>query len=73
MLVSPDGQDGYIVSHQDALLCCTLLEAGQRLNHLLAGDRRAYVHVADGKANVNGVALSSGDAMTIESRMLNCV
>ena len=66
LLVSPDGHDGSIASHQDALLYGTLLESGQRLSHLLADDRRAYVHVADGKANVNGEALGMGDAMAIE-------
>ena len=66
LLVSPDGRNGSIKSNQDALLYGTYLEAGQRLNHVLASDRRAYVHVADGKASVNGEDLGEGDAMAIE-------
>lgn len=65
LLVSPDGRDGSIASHQDALLYGTLLESGQRLSHLLVSDRKAYVHVANGEASVNGEALGSGDAIAI--------
>ena len=65
LLVSPDGRDGSIASHQDALLYGTLLAAGQRLSHLLAGDRRAYVHVAAGSASVNGQTPGAGDALAI--------
>lgn len=67
LLVSPDGRGGSIASHQDALLYGTLLKDGQHLSHALANGRRAYVHVADGKANVNGEALGAGDAMAIDS------
>ena len=67
LLVTPDGRDGSVASHQDASLYGTLLEAGQRLNHLLASDRRAYVHVAGGSANVSGEVLNAGDAMAIDS------
>ena len=66
LLVSPDGRNGSISSHQDALVYGTLLEDGQRLNHLLASDRKAYVHVAAGSADVNGQVLNAGDAMAIE-------
>jgi redox-sensitive bicupin YhaK (pirin superfamily) len=67
LLVSPDGRGGSIASHQDALLYGTLLKDGQHLSHALANGRRAYVHVADGKANVNGETLGAGDAMAIDS------
>ena len=66
LLVSPDGRNGSISSHQDALVYGTLLEDGKRLNHLLASDRKAYVHVAAGSADVNGQVLNAGDAMAIE-------
>ena len=66
LLVSPDGRNGSISSHQDALMYGTLLEDGQRLNHLLASDRKAYVHVAAGSADVNGQVLNAGDAMAME-------
>ena len=65
LLVSPDGRDGSIASHQDALLYGMLLGAGQRLSHLLAGDRKAYIHVAAGMASVNGETFGAGDALAI--------
>jgi redox-sensitive bicupin YhaK (pirin superfamily) len=66
LLVSPDGRDGSITSHQDALVYGTLLEDGQHLNHSLTSGRKAYVHVATGSADVNGHVLNAGDAMAIE-------
>ena len=44
----------------------TISAGSQSINHVLASDRRAYVHVADGKASVNGEDLGEGDAMAIE-------
>ena len=66
LLVSPDGRDGSITSHQDALVYGTLLEDGQHLNHSLTSGHKAYVHVATGSADVNGHVLSAGDAIAIE-------
>lgn len=43
---------------------------GQRLNHLLSSDRRAYGHVAAGKASNNSEALGAGDAMAINDAAL---
>ena len=64
-LVSPDGRDGSIATHQDAVLHGALLGAGDRVAHGLAADRRAYVHVARGSAVVNGEALDAGDGAAI--------
>ena len=70
LLVSPDGRNGSISAHQDALLFSTLLEAGESVEYDLAGDRRAWVHVARGSVIVNGVALGDGDGAHIENESL---
>jgi len=41
-------------------------DGGGRIEHALAGGRRAYVHVVRGAVSVNGVALSGGDAALLE-------
>lgn len=66
LLISPDGRDGSIESHQDTLLYGTLLASGQAVEHALESGRRAYVHVARGAVSVNGKALSGGDGARIE-------
>ncbi len=66
LLVSPDGRDGSIPSHQDGLLYAVILTAGQSVGHDLGGDRLAYVHVARGEARVNGERLTAGDAARIQ-------
>jgi redox-sensitive bicupin YhaK (pirin superfamily) len=66
LLVSPDGRDGSLDAHQDALLYGTLLAAGETVAHPLAGGRRAYVHVARGEVAVNGTPLGSGDGAALE-------
>jgi redox-sensitive bicupin YhaK (pirin superfamily) len=65
LLVSPDGRDGSMPSHQDALLYGTLLRAEDRLRHELAPGRIAYVHLARGSARVNGELLEAGDGAAI--------
>jgi redox-sensitive bicupin YhaK (pirin superfamily) len=68
LLVSPDGRDGSIASHQDGLLYGTLVDAGGVLEHRLEAGRRAYVHVARGRAQVNGETLDRGDGLAIENQ-----
>ncbi len=68
LLVSPDGRDGSISSYQDGLLYGTLLGAQERLEHRLEAGRRAYVHVARGRAKVNGETLNGGDGVAIENQ-----
>ena len=65
LLVSPDGRDGSISAHQDGLLFGTLLDAGDRVEHPLAHTRRAYIHAARGRVEVNGQTLAAGDGATI--------
>ena len=66
LLVSPDGQDGSIRTHQDGRLYATLLDARQAVEHPVAPGRRAYVHVAGGSVAVNGLSLHAGDGARLE-------
>ncbi len=65
LLVSPDGRDGSIATHQDALLFATLPDDGRVVTHQLAPRRSGYVHVARGKVRVNGTELGAGDGARI--------
>jgi len=67
LLVSPDGRDGSIAAHQDGLLCGALLDDGAVVEHRLAADRRAYLHLARGAAKVGGELLRGGDAARIDA------
>ena len=65
-LVSPDGRDGSIATHQDAVLYGGLIGPGDAPIHALAANRKAYVHVARGGVTVNGLSLHAGDGLTVE-------
>jgi redox-sensitive bicupin YhaK (pirin superfamily) len=67
LLVSPDGRDGSISSHQDGLLYGTLLDATESVKHQLSPGRRGYVHVARGSVVANGQGLRTGDGARIEN------
>lgn len=62
-MASPDGQDGSVRIRQDARVYAALLDGEERAEHSIARDRRGYVHVARGKATVNGHPLEGGDAL----------
>jgi len=66
LLVSPDGREGSIATHQDTLLYGSLVEPGDQLVYALAAGRRGYVHVARGSVDVNGMTLHGGDGLVIE-------
>lgn len=66
LLVSPDGRDGSLSAQQDGLLYGTLLDQGQTLSHDLARGRTAYLHLARGRAEINGEPLNEGDAITLK-------
>ena len=65
LIASPDGREGSVTVHADALLYATLISADDHLVHNLAPGRRAYVHVARGSVTVNGQPLAAGDALKV--------
>jgi redox-sensitive bicupin YhaK (pirin superfamily) len=64
---SPDGRDGSVTIHADALLHAGLFDAGERAELPLAPGRHGWVHVARGRASVNGHELSEGDGAAVSS------
>ena len=74
LLVSPDGRDGSIATHQDALMYATLLAPGESVELALAPGRQIYVQLARGRAEANGTPLVEGDGarLTDETRLRLC-
>jgi hypothetical protein len=67
LLLSPDGRDGSISAHEDALIYAALLERDQAVEHRIAAGRQAYVHVALGGVEVNGQTLQGGDGVHLSA------
>ena len=65
LIASPDASDGSVLIHQDAKVYVGLFDGAESASLPLADGRRAYVHIARGEAEVNGVALKAGDALKI--------
>jgi quercetin 2,3-dioxygenase len=63
LVASPDGREGSVTIHQDALVYATILDGADRAVHRMPAGRRAYVHVARGGLTVNGEMLAAGDAL----------
>lgn len=66
LLASPDGAQGSVTIHADARLFAALLDGAQSAGLALNAKRKAYVHLVRGALDVNGVALTTGDAALIE-------
>ena len=66
-VASPDGRDGSLKIHQDVTLLLGSLEEGSTLSHPLSADRHAWVQVARGAVDLNGVALKEGDGAAISN------
>ena len=65
LIASPDGREGSLLIHQDALLYRLRLDAGARASHALLSGRTVYLHVVSGTLSVEGEPLSEGDGASI--------
>jgi redox-sensitive bicupin YhaK (pirin superfamily) len=63
LIASPDGREGSVTIHQDALVYAALLDGAESATQALAPGRRLYVHVARGEVTANGQSLRAGDAL----------
>lgn len=64
-VASPDERDGSLKINQDAVVYASILEKGKSVEHALAAGRHAWVQVARGDVEVNGVRLGAGDGVSV--------
>ena|SRR5690606_1148962 len=67
LLISPDGRDGSAIIQQDAEVYRLRLQPGESVPHELRPGRGAWLQVAQGALDFNGLALVAGDGASIES------
>ncbi len=67
LVISPDGREGSATIHQDAEVYRLRLQPGQSVTHGLREGRGAWLQVADGAMELNGVALGPGDGASTET------
>ena len=65
---SRDGRDGSLTIHQDVNLYSAVLEKGATLDYEFDGRRRGYLQVARGTMEVDGKAITAGDAVAMQDQ-----
>ncbi len=68
LIAASDGRDGVAVVHQDVELYAGILHTGDRISHRIQPNRHAWVQVARGEVNLNGICLTSGDGAAISDQ-----
>src|SRR5690606_31999365 len=63
VLASPDGADGSLAIRQQAWLHGVQLGGGESVGFALKPGRRYWLHLAQGAVEIDGRALSAGDAI----------
>ena len=71
LVASPDGREGSVTLHADARLLAGLFDGNEKAEVAVEPGRLAYVHLARGALDVNGMRLGAGDAALLsgESRV----
>jgi redox-sensitive bicupin YhaK (pirin superfamily) len=64
--LSPDGRDGSLRLHQDAVVSQATVRPGDTLGYDFAPGRGGWLHVATGAVTVNGLPLAAGDGLAVE-------
>ena len=63
---SRDGRDGSLTIHQDVNLLSTELEKGNELDYTFEGRRRGFMQVVKGAVEIDGNAVTAGDAIATQ-------
>jgi quercetin 2,3-dioxygenase len=65
VVASPEGRDGSVTIHTDAVVYAGLFDKGEAAELRIDPARYAWVHVARGKIRVNGRDLEAGDGAAL--------
>ncbi|HTP28678.1 MAG TPA: pirin family protein [Anaeromyxobacteraceae bacterium] len=65
LIASPERGDGLLLLHQDARVYAALLEQAEQVSLPLAKGRHAWLQVARGEIDVNGIRLVAGDGAAV--------
>jgi redox-sensitive bicupin YhaK (pirin superfamily) len=64
-ILSPDGRDGSLTVHQDALVHAGLFDGDEGALYDIAPGRGVYLHLVRGTLMANGVPMEAGDALKL--------
>lgn len=67
LIISPDGRAGSLRIQQDTHVYAGLFDGAESATLTLDKDRHAYVHVARGSIELNGVKLEAGDGVRLRN------
>jgi len=70
LVASPDGENGSVSIHADALLYAGLFDGTEQAELVLNPERKAYVFLIRGSLMVNDQQLAAGDALLVEQESL---
>jgi len=65
IVTSPDGRQGSLHTHQDALIFSSVIDPGHHLIHELLPGRSAWLHVICGEAASHDIILAQGDGVGV--------
>jgi redox-sensitive bicupin YhaK (pirin superfamily) len=65
VVASPDGRDGSMTIHQDALLFLASLAVGGEIDREIKPDRHAWLQVIRGEVNLGDLSLQAGDGAAV--------
>src|ERR1051325_11380937 len=65
LMAGPEAQGGAARINQDARMFATVLAAGEQVDFPISGGRYAWVQCVTGTAEVNGLAIKTGDRVAV--------
>ena len=65
LIASANGEQGSVTIQQDVKLYAGLFDGQESATLAIAAGRKLYVHLAQGRAEINGLPLQAGDALML--------